>query len=161
MNESEARNNIEQIKQLKYRYQRSLDSHDWIAFGECFTQDATSSYSDGALSFEGREAIVEGISTPMDSPFKISIHQVHHPEIEIISDNKARGTWYLHDHVVSEEEGYILTGGAFYRDEYTQIDGQWFIQHTGYERTFEYRTPIPEGFVVTELSDKLRKISQK
>lgn len=160
MNESEKNNNIELIKRLKYRYQRSLDTHDWAAFGACFTEDATSSYSDGALSFKGRDAIVEGISTPMDSPFKISIHQVHHPEIDIISETKATGTWYLHDHVVCEGEGYILTGGAFYHDEYTKIDDSWFIQHIGYERTFEYRMPIPEGYEVTELADNLRKIRQ-
>ena len=160
MKESEERMNIEQIKRLKYGYQRALDTHDWVAFAECFAEDATASYSDGSLSFEGRDAIVEGISTQMDFPFKISVHQVHHPEIDIITESTARGTWYLYDHVVSEGEGWMLTGGAFYKDEYSKIGGQWRIQHIGYERTFEYRTPIPEGYEVTELAENLRKISQ-
>ena len=30
-----------------------------------------------------------------------------------------------------------LRGAAFYRDEYVKIGGQWKIQSTGYERTFE------------------------
>ena len=30
----------------------------------------------------------------------------------------------------------ILTGAAFYSDEYQKIDGEWKISRTGYERTY-------------------------
>ncbi len=50
---------IEAIKQLKGKYFRCLDSKLWDEMAECFTEDATTSYSGGKLSFKGRDAIIK------------------------------------------------------------------------------------------------------
>jgi hypothetical protein len=39
----------------------------------------------------------------------------------------------------------ILQGAGFYSDEYVKVGGEWKIQSTGYERTFEYIVPYTEG----------------
>ena len=82
----------------------------------------------------------------------VSLHQVHCPEIDITGPSAARGIWYLHDYVVNpgEESGgmpgrSILQGAGFYDDRYVKVDGEWKIQHTGYERTFELITPYEPG----------------
>ena len=48
---------IEQIKQLKYRYLRTLDLKQWDDFAECFVPEATGDYA--GLVFEDRDTLVE------------------------------------------------------------------------------------------------------
>ncbi len=128
---------LEAIRQLKYRYFRALDCKDWDALGNTLAEDATTSYDDGRYAFEGRAAILEFLRGALGSPNMISMHHGHHPEIEITGDGSARGTWYLEDMVIFREANTVLRGAAFYHDEYVRIDGEWKIRSTGYERTFE------------------------
>ena len=44
---------LEAIKRLKYRYMRSIDQKLWDEMRDCFTPDATTSYSGGKYAFEG------------------------------------------------------------------------------------------------------------
>jgi hypothetical protein len=136
---------LEAIKQLKYKYLRCLDLKLWSELAECFTEDATSAYSGGKYSFEGRDAIMEFLEKSMGANSFLSSHTVHHPEIELTSDTTARGVWALHDIVIETNANIVIRGAAFYRDEYVKVDGEWKIQSTGYERTFEYITPYSEG----------------
>jgi hypothetical protein len=146
---------IQQISSLKYRYLRALDAHDWTNFATCFTEHATASYSDGALSFNGKSEITRGITESMEAPFMVSCHQVHHPEFNIISTERAEASWYLQDYVICEEENWILQGAAYYFDKYVNSGNGWLYEHIGYERAFETRTPIPAGFRFTERASYL------
>ena len=47
---------IEAIKQLKYRYLRTLDLKQWEDFTECFLPEATGDYA--GLAFEDRDTLV-------------------------------------------------------------------------------------------------------
>ena len=134
MTQSEA---IEAIKRLKYRYLRCLDQKDWDELASCFTPDATSAYSGGKYSFEGRDAIMEFLKKAMGADSFLSSHTVHHPEIELTSDVTASGIWALRDEVIETRADIVIRGAAFYRDEYARVDGEWKIRSTGYERTYE------------------------
>ena len=143
---------IEAIKQLKARYMRGVDTKDWKALASTFAPDARSVYSGGKYSFEGRDAIMEFLTGALGAAAVASMHHAHTPEIEIIGETTARGTWYREDFVISEAAetehmpaGSILHGTAIYSDEYRKIDGEWKISLTGYERIFEYRQPRPPG----------------
>lgn len=46
-------------------------------------------------------------------PTLVTLHQCHHPEIAVDGD-RATGTWYLADRVLSEEWRFVLEGAAFY-----------------------------------------------
>lgn len=134
---------IEAIKQLKYRYVRSVDLKLWDELRETFTEDAISAYADGAQAFRGREAVMSFLIEALKGDL-ITLHQVHHPEIELTSPQTATGTWYLQDYVINPGGDRpiipgrtILSGAAFYADEYLKIDDQWKIKKTGYTRTFE------------------------
>ena len=133
---------IEAIKRLKYRYMRCLDQKRWAELGECFTDDARTSYGDGKYAFQGRDAILGFLVAAMDRPSFLSSHRVHHPEIDLISPTTARGTWALEDFVLDPERAIIIQGAAFYSDEYVKVGGQWRIAFTGYARTFEYVEPL-------------------
>ena len=133
---------LEAIRQLKYRYLRAVDLKLWDLLASTFAPDAISAYDSGKNAYVGRDAIVAWLRNAMDNQV-ITLHQVHHPEIELLSDTTARGTWYLEDRVINagpdlpEMPGHsILFGAAFYSDEYVKRDGEWKIKQTGYERTY-------------------------
>ena len=127
---------IEAIKRLKYKYFRTLDLKKWNDMAECFTEDAKTSYSGGKYTFEGRDTIMGFLQKGL-GPARISMHQGHHPEIELTSDTTAKGTWALQDYVIDLKRNTSLFGAAFYEDEYVKVNGEWKIKSTGYERTFE------------------------
>ncbi len=133
---------IEAIRQLKYRYLRAVDLKDWDLLTSTFTPDAVAEYDGGKQSHNGRDAIVGWLRSALDNTL-VTLHQVHNPEIEILSETSARGTWYLEDRVINRGSdqphmpgGSILTGAAFYADEYQRAEDEWKISHTGYERTY-------------------------
>lgn len=128
---------IERIKRLKYRYLRCLDQKLWDEIGDCFTADATASYSGGKYAFEGRDAIVEFLRRAMGAETFLSSHRVHHPEIDFAGPDTATGTWALDDVVVETRWGITIRGAAFYEDRYVREGDTWRIRHTGYKRTYE------------------------
>jgi hypothetical protein len=133
---------IEAIKRLKYRYVRCLDQKLWDEIRDCFTDDAVASYSGGKYHYEGRDAIVGFLVESMGAQDFLSAHRVTQPEIDLLGDDRAAGTWALVDEVLVKEHGVRVRGAAFYRDEYVKSDGRWRIARTGYERTYEEFLPL-------------------
>ena len=86
---------LEEIRQLKYAYFRSLDTKDWDGVADCFVAEATATYP--AQECDSRDAIIAFLSEAM-VPDLVTMHHGHHPEIRIDGD-RATGTWYLHDQV--------------------------------------------------------------
>lgn len=128
---------LEAIKRLKYKYLRCLDLKLWNEMKECFTEDARSAYDSGKYSFDGRDQIIAFLVQALGRPTVITLHQCHHPEIELTGPAAATGVWALEDLVIDDQNKITIRGAAFYRDEYVKVDGGWKIQRTGYERTFE------------------------
>jgi len=142
---------IEAIKQLKYRYMRSIDQKLWDQMRDCFVPDATTSYSGGKYAFEGIDAIMQFMIESMDRGSFLSSHRVTQPEIELTSDTTATGRWALEDTVIDTQHEITIQGAAFYEDRYVKKGGAWKIQHTGYERTFEQmQSRKDQGWRVTQ-----------
>jgi hypothetical protein len=126
---------LEDLRQLKYRYLRTLDLKMWDDFAATLAPDVQASYGP-KLRFDGRDAVVDFMRTSLP-PTIITVHQCHHPELTVDGDT-ATGTWYLEDKVIITEHRMLLTGAAFYEDTYTRdADGQWRISRTGYVRSYE------------------------
>lgn len=147
---------LEAIRQLKYRYFRALDTKRWDDLAETLTQDATTSYDEGRYAFSGREAILEFLRGALGSPRVLSMHHGHHPEIGMTSGTTARGTWYLEDQVLFLDANTVLRGAAFYSDEYRKVDGHWKICSTGYRRTFEWIETRQEPFSLRSRFEEVR-----
>lgn len=128
---------IEAIRQLKYRYFRTLDCKQWDALGQTLTRDCRAAYDGGRYSYDGRDAILAFLRDALGSPRIVSMHHGHHPEVELTGETTARGAWYLEDRVWFLDGDMVLHGAAFYADEYRKEGGAWKISATGYERTFE------------------------
>lgn len=124
---------VEEIKQLKYRYLRTLDCKQWGVFEQCFLPEVTADYA--GLVFADRDGLVGFMREHMGEGV-LSMHQVHHPEIRVDGDT-ATGTWYLQDRVVVPDLDFVLEGAAFYEDRYVRTPEGWRVSHTGYRRTFE------------------------
>ncbi|MDJ0866615.1 MAG: nuclear transport factor 2 family protein [Myxococcota bacterium] len=128
---------IEAIKQLKYRYLRCLDLKRWDELAETLTPDATSAYGDGRYAFEGRDRILEFLVKALGPHNMVTAHRVHQPEIELDGDASARGIWALDDVVIDTSSEITIRGAAVYEDEYVKQDGAWRIRSTGYRRLYE------------------------
>jgi predicted GH43/DUF377 family glycosyl hydrolase len=136
---------IEAIHQLKYRYFRLLDTKRFTELGELLTDDATTAYQSGELSYEGRAAIVAFLEESLGNSDIVTMHHGHHPEIEVTSPTTATGVWYLEDRVIVRAMDFEIIGTLLYDDRYVKVDGQWKIEHTGYERIFEEHRQFSTG----------------
>jgi SnoaL-like protein len=137
---------IREIEELKYRYLRSLDVKQWDDFADTLTPDVVASYGP-KLTFAGRDAVVDFMRQSL-TPAVITVHHCHHPEIRV-SGQRATGTWYLDDKVIITEHRTMLTGAAFYEDEYVRAGDRWWIARTGYVRSYEAVQPLPDGWQLT------------
>jgi hypothetical protein len=128
------------IENLKMKYWRSMDQKAWAQVGECFTADGRFEVpprlktDTGILTVLGSRAIAEFLGKRLVTA--ITVHQGLAPEIELISDTAARGTWQLHDVIVNEKENTILTGYGVYEDEYVKENGDWKIKSSKLSRKY-------------------------
>ncbi len=132
-NWAETARDIHDICQLKYRYMRTLDTKDWVGFEACLVPEATGDYN--GLTFDDRDALVSYMRENLGEGL-ITLHQVHHPEIEVDGDT-ATGTWYLQDKVIVDAVRFMLEGAGIYADRYVRTPDGWRMAHTGYRRTYE------------------------
>ena len=76
---------IDEIKQVKYRYLRALDTKHWDEFADTLTEDVVGDY-DASIGeshhFTDRDSLVEFMRTAMPANI-ITEHRVTHPEIAV------------------------------------------------------------------------------
>jgi uncharacterized protein (TIGR02246 family) len=126
---------IEDIKQLKARYFRSIDRKEWDAFGEVFARDAVLEVPEVDSVTSGRGAIVAFVSSALTGA--LTVHHGHMPEIERTGPDTARGTWAMFDYVEWPSPGgdrVGLHGYGHYIEEYVREDGAWRISRSRLER---------------------------
>ena len=138
---------IEEIRQLKYRYFRSLDTRDWETFGDCLTEDVVARYGTKAmgdpLHFDSRQEVVDYMSANM-GPGLTSVHIANHPEISVDGDT-ATGSWAFEDTVLALAFNMIIRGAGYYIDTYRRdADGAWRIASTAYDRLYEAMTSLDD-----------------
>jgi hypothetical protein len=138
---------IEEIRQLKYRYFRTLDLKLWDEFGDCLAEDVVARYGtqamDKPLHYDNRADVVEFMSGNL-GPGIVTIHIASHPEISVDGD-KASGSWGFEDTVIVPDFMVIIRGGGYYVDEYRKDpDGKWRIAATKYERIYEAMTSLDD-----------------
>jgi hypothetical protein len=122
---------IEQIKQLKARYFRFLDTKQWRQYRAVFTDDAqiwTSSTGSDEAGFRTADAFVEWMETRHDADHAVSVHQGHMPEIEILGEGRARGIWALFDWVDRPRMHAFQGFGHYYEEYQKDAAGKWRIK---------------------------------
>jgi hypothetical protein len=130
---------LEEIRQVKYRYLRCVDTKLWDEIGDTFTEDATVDYGTQAygkpLKMSGRDEIVAFFRGAL-GPDILTVHAAGQPEITVDGDTAA-GIWSFQDTVIAVKYRVVIAGAAFYHDKYRREAGTWRISHTEYVRTYE------------------------
>lgn len=118
---------VEDIKQLMARRTRCIDEKDWAGLQACFTAEAVS-YSVSAEGVTGAANITERIRRAL--AHRVTVHQLHVPEIEILTEDRAQGIWPMQDDLTWEADGkrHWQRGFGHYRQTYAKVDGRWLIE---------------------------------
>jgi len=116
---------IEEIKKLKARYFRFLDSKDWDGYANVFAEDCVVDLARvGSGVHHGRAAFA---AFARALPLVQSVHQGHMPEIDLTGPETACGVWALEDYNVWED-GTQHHGWGHYLETYVKRDGRWYIK---------------------------------
>jgi hypothetical protein len=132
----------DEVRQLKARYFRTLDTKDWEGFAGVFCRDAVADYRTGstvdpddgsedaarsadfvtrggrAIMAQVRDAV--GLST--------TVHHGHCHEVWVDSAEEARGIIAMVDLITNARTGeLILEGYGHYHETYRIEDGEWRI----------------------------------
>ena len=129
MNDIERLLAIEDIKQLKARYFRCMDTKDWDGFAAVFSDDAVMD-----MSQETGE-VIEGGGTAIADYVRRNVHPVetvhhgHMPEIDVTSPDAASGVWAMMDVLRFPAGGPMaeMVGYGHYHETYAHIGGEWKI----------------------------------
>jgi ketosteroid isomerase-like protein len=118
---------IEQIKQLKARYFRLIDTKDWEAWRDLFTDDCLHHLPQEANRPPTPNAdYLEQV--PQFLAGAMTVHHGHMPEITILSDTEAEGIWSMFDYVLMPGKPEGIKGYGHYEETYRKgADGRWRI----------------------------------
>ncbi|ATE63941.1 nuclear transport factor 2 family protein [Rhizorhabdus dicambivorans] len=132
---------IEEVRAVKARYFRCVDTKDWEGFAALFAEDALFDISDDVPGtvIRGRAAIVEAASVPLARCR--TVHHGHCPEVEIISPTEARAIWAMEDILRWDDDApdmplRRLHGFGHYHERYAKRDGRWLIMEMKLTRLF-------------------------
>ena len=118
MNENERLAAIEDIKALRARFARCMDTKQWVAMHDTISNDCVfDARMEGVVDdlWIGAEDIVANIRRNLETA--VSVHHAHMPEIEITSPTTARALWSFNN------RGAL----GHYQDEYALGDDGWRI----------------------------------
>lgn len=140
---------IEQIKQLKARYFRSIDTCNVELLKTVLTDDVSIRFDSPTYQFElkGADAALDFYRNAFTHR-KFGMHNGHTPEISVEGEH-ASGLWYLNDIFINLDDNTLLNGSAIYEDHYIKVEGQWRIQRTGYKRLLEMIEPLNPQLNIT------------
>ena len=124
---------VEEIKRLKARYFRCMDTKNWDGFQAVFAADAsldTTEEAPGSEVVHGRENIRQFVERSVGAV--VTVHHGHMPEIEITSSTTARGVWAMQDFLLVPEGSPLgiksMTGYGHYTETYELVDSEWLIK---------------------------------
>jgi len=143
---------IEQIRQLKMRYFRFVDTKDWAGIETLFCEDAVfdtrgaagqdEQDEEGPHVSRSRQGIVTFIREAMQ--WTRSVHHGHGHEVTIVSPEEAHGIIAMED-IVEWEKPFraSLRGYGHYHETYRVEDGVWKIWRSKLTR-LRVDTDLPE-----------------
>lgn len=133
---------IEEIRRLKARYFRCVDTRAWDEFADLFTEDLQIDFAESTTGPKTKAEFLASVARHFADG--ISVHHGHEPEIEILDEANARGIWPMYDLVEScAGSGYENhTGWGHYTESYRrEADGCWRISRSRLSRIKRIELP--------------------
>lgn len=147
MDDSERLAAIEDIRQLKAKYWRGVDSQDDELVRSVLAEDCVLDYmgcctdpTSGVdhmpqmnMVLKGRKAWNTGT---LEGQRSVTVHQGHQSEITVFIDGTAEGIWSFTDRFFMPPGSPFarFTGYGRYHDRYVRRDGRWLLKATRIER---------------------------
>lgn len=135
MNTLEKLDALEELRQLKARYFRLLDTKQWDAWSELFEPDILAEFPDDHSDavYRGRAAFVNVVRSSLGPA--LTLHHGHTPELEVMSPVSAKGIWTMQDWLYWPEGGNqvgltgvrSVLGWGHYHETYLKSSGAWRI----------------------------------
>ena len=133
---------IEQIRQLKYRYCDFCDNdYEPDGIASLFVEDGV--WDGGAFGHAEGRAAIRTFFAASPSVVKFAVHQVANPIIEVDGDT-ATGRWYLWQPMVMQKNDQALWLAAKYKDQYVRTAEGWRFKHLAL--TIRMLSPYETGF---------------
>lgn len=149
---------IEQIKRTFAARLRCMDNKQWDVYPTLHTDDVVSETWGGLPGDKqpqtegtsnrvvGKDKLTRAISTLLGGSTAVTtVHHGHTPEIELTSDDTARGIWAMEDKLwwTNGDHEEHLHGYGHYHEEYRKVNGRWLIS---YRKLTRLREDVTEGF---------------
>ena len=142
---------LEEIKQVKARYFRCMDTKDWAGYEAVFAPEALIDSSEAFTPCDFTGAILKTNGQPSQDPDPAwrhtdpkkfvdtlskelqnvsTVHHGHMPEIQLTSDTTAKGTWAMEDKLRWPEGSPIreMHGYGHYVETYEKGPDGWRIK---------------------------------
>jgi hypothetical protein len=121
---------IEEIRALKARYFRLIDTKQWAELPEVFTKDLKIVTPDGRVWMEGGQAYADSLAWGLEHA--VSHHQGLTSEIEVTDETRASAIWAMQDVIEWTDkhprEGWkAILGRGHYHETYRREDQRWRI----------------------------------
>ena len=151
---------LEEIRTVKHRYFRSIDTADEAVLRTLFTDDVKVEYRGGEylVRLEGAEPMIDFLMNSFNAD-AVAMHHGHMPDISFTGEDTAEGIWYLEDIYISLERKDHTIGSAIYKDWYRRVDGVWKMERTEYDRIMEIVEPLRPELNIT--NHYLAKVGRK
>jgi hypothetical protein len=126
---------IEDLRVLKARYWRYVDTQQWGPFRTLWAEDAT--FSAGADEFnpKGRDGITDAVADYLNGVS--TVHRGYQHELEIVDEFTARGIWVMTDYLIYPPGGSKpgsrgatdkVNGYGHYVDGYEKVGDDWLFK---------------------------------
>jgi hypothetical protein len=132
---------IEDIRQVKARYFRGVDTADTELVREILAEDCVLDYMGCCTDpkskqdyFPAMNIVMRGSagwsSTGLANMGIVSVHHSHNGEVSIISETKASAIWSMTDRLFMPPGGAyaVMTGYGYYHETYEKVASAWKIK---------------------------------
>jgi hypothetical protein len=118
---------LEELKTLKARYFRYLDTKQWERWRQLFTDDVE--LAGLSAPFADADAFVAAMRVNLQDAW--TVHHGHTPELKVSGPSTASGIWPMTDYVEFPQDGERrgLAGWGYYEERYRKVDGGWRIAY--------------------------------
>lgn len=143
------------IEAVKHRYFRACDAKDPAAFRSCFVRAGSQlDYGElGTTDADGMAAVFERIALEVVDGRHVVLDMHHgvHPDIRIVDEDHATGSWTLRFRQVNLTEGIERVLSGEYDDAYVREDGEWKIARCTFRAQWSITRPLSDDVVVHEV----------
>jgi hypothetical protein len=136
---------MEAIRLLKARYLFSCDRKDPATMRACFVDGPVHIDYGVVGTFDNADTLVKLYTEVACHDHMVEMHHGANPQIEVLDEKNARGTWSLHYFLINTQTKSATQLAGYYEDEYRKDGGSWKISATKFVATSTLALDLSEA----------------